>query len=207
MVVILSWPQCAKFMLLENVWAQGDISSFWENWDVSWGLNEGLAWTSTIKSVILDTTNPKLKCFSCCLAVVFAQSIEAWCWVENEDVVGVAPTGDAPTTSEWATILLPTKVCLILEVWQYLVSKEEFGYLNQWWASLLHTRVNRWEVNIQGWGEYSTYEYEYWKISTRVVLEYNVFSIFMFIILGKTSTRVVLAPALSISHITAATPI
>ena len=49
---------------------------------------------------------------------------------------------------------------------------------------------------IQGWGEYSTYEYEYWKISTRVALEYNVFSIFMFIILGKTSTRVVLAPAL-----------
>ena len=52
----------------------------------------------------------------------------------------------------------------------------------------------------QGWGEYSTYEYEYWKISTRVVLEYNVFSIFMFIILGKTSTRVVLAPALQPGH-------
>ena len=29
------------------------------------------------------------------------------------------------------------------------------------------------------------------------VLEYNVFSVLMFIILGKTSTRVVLAPALS----------
>ena len=51
-------------------------------------------------------------------------------------------------------------------------------------------------VTTQGWGEYWTYEYEYGKISTRVVLEYNVFSIFMFIILGKTSTRVVLAPAL-----------
>ena len=48
----------------------------------------------------------------------------------------------------------------------------------------------------QGWGEYWTYEYEYWKISTRVVLQYNVFSIFMFIILGKMSTWVVLAPAL-----------
>ena len=36
----------------------------------------------------------------------------------------------------------------------------------------------------QGWGEYWTYEYEYWKISTRVVLEYNIFCIFMFIILG-----------------------
>ena len=51
----------------------------------------------------------------------------------------------------------------------------------------------------QGWGEYWTYEYEYWKISTQVVLEYNVFSIFMFIILGKTSTRVVLAPALTVT--------
>ena len=34
------------------------------------------------------------------LHVVFAQSIEAMYQVENEDVVGAAPTGDAPTTSE-----------------------------------------------------------------------------------------------------------
>ena len=39
--------------------------------------------------------------------------------IENEDAVGAAPTGDAPTTSEWSTILLPTKVCLVLEVWRY----------------------------------------------------------------------------------------
>ena len=57
---------------------------------------------------------PKLKCFSSRLAVVFAQSIEARCWVENKDVVGAAPTGDTPTTSEWSTILLPTMVQLIL---------------------------------------------------------------------------------------------
>ena len=50
------------------------------------------------------------------LAVVFAQSIEARYLFENEDVVGAAPTGDAPTTSELATILLPTKVRLILKV-------------------------------------------------------------------------------------------
>ena len=50
---------------------------------------------------------------------LFAQSIEARCKVENEDVVEVAPTGDAPTTSEWSTILLPTKVRLLLEVWRY----------------------------------------------------------------------------------------
>ena len=33
-----------------------------------------------------------------------------------EDVVGAAPAGDAPTTSELSTIVLPTKVRLILEV-------------------------------------------------------------------------------------------
>ena len=42
----------------------------------------------------------KLKWLSSRLAVVFAQSTEAKCQVENEDVVGAAPTGDAPTTSE-----------------------------------------------------------------------------------------------------------
>ena len=37
-------------------------------------------------------------------------------------MVGAAPTGDAPTTSEWSTILLPTKGRLILEVLRYLSS-------------------------------------------------------------------------------------
>ena len=63
---------------------------------------------------------PKLKCLLSRLAVVFAQSTQASCWVENENVVGAAPTGDAPTTSELSTILLPTKVKLILEVWRYM---------------------------------------------------------------------------------------
>ena len=48
---------------------------------------------------------PKLKLFSSRLAAVFAKSIEAGCYVENEDVVGAVPTGDAPTTSAWSTIL------------------------------------------------------------------------------------------------------
>ena len=61
----------------------------------------------------------KLKWFSSHLAVAFAQYIEARCYVKNEDVVGAAPTGDAPTTSEWSTIVLPIKVPLILKVWQY----------------------------------------------------------------------------------------
>ena len=47
---------------------------------------------------------PKHKCFSSRPAVAFLQYIEAKCYVENEDVVGAAPTGDAPTTAEWSTI-------------------------------------------------------------------------------------------------------
>ena len=50
------------------------------------------------------------------LAVIIAQS---WYSVEHEDVFGTVLTGDAPTTSEWSTILLPTKMSFILEVWQY----------------------------------------------------------------------------------------
>ena len=49
------------------------------------------------------------------LVAVFAEFLEARCWVENEVVVEAAPTGDTPTTSEWSTILLPTRARLILE--------------------------------------------------------------------------------------------
>ena len=67
------------------------------------------------------------------LIVVFAQSIIARCWVKNEDVVGAAPTGYAPTTFEWSTILLPTKVRLILKIWVYypgaLLSKSTYNNL------------------------------------------------------------------------------
>ena len=34
-------------------------------------------------------------------------------------MVTAALTGAAPTTSEWSTILLPTKVHLTLDVWRY----------------------------------------------------------------------------------------
>ena len=62
-----------------------------------------------------------------------------WSKVEKDEVVGAAPTGDAPATSEWSTILLPTKVRLILEVGWYL-------HLEQWksefWCPYRHvTRV------------------------------------------------------------------
>ena len=44
-----------------------------------------------------------------------------WYYVENEDVVGAALAGDAPTTSEWSTILLPNRVRLILQVLWYII--------------------------------------------------------------------------------------
>ena len=65
-----------------------------------------------------------LKRFSYCLGAVFAKTR---CKVENEDVVGAAPTGDAPTTSEWSTIFFPTKVCLILEVLRYIEIMQNSG--------------------------------------------------------------------------------
>ena len=55
----------------------------------------------------------------CDAPVVIAESIEARCSVENEDVDGAAPTGNGPTTSEWSIILLRTKVRLLFEVWRY----------------------------------------------------------------------------------------
>ena len=57
----------------------------------------------------------KLRLFPSRHAVVCAQSTEAKCLVDDEDVVGAAPTGDAPITSELSTIILPTKVRLILD--------------------------------------------------------------------------------------------
>ena len=65
------------------------------------------------QSLIKEHQIPKLKCFLSCLTVVFAQSTESRCYVENEDVVGASPTGDAPTTSGWSTTLLCTKMTYI----------------------------------------------------------------------------------------------
>ena len=64
---------------------------------------------------IRRTKSQHLKDSRTVLQLSFGESLEARCQVENEDVVGAAPTGDAPTTSEWSTILLPTKMRLILE--------------------------------------------------------------------------------------------
>ena len=52
--------------------------------------------------------------------VVFAESIEASCKVENEDIGGAAPPGDAPTKSWWSKLLLPSNAPIIIEVWRYV---------------------------------------------------------------------------------------
>ena len=82
---------------------------------------------STVKSLV-KYTSTELKYFPSRLAVVFAQSIIARCLIENEDVAGAAPTGEASTTSKWSTILLPTQVRLIIEVWHCLFWMEETCY-------------------------------------------------------------------------------
>ena len=68
---------------------------------------------------------PKFKYFLSRFAVVLAQSIEGRYWVENEDIIAVAPTGVGPTVSERSANLLPTKVRFILDVWRCVLS---FGY-------------------------------------------------------------------------------
>ena len=84
-----------------------------------------------------------LKCFSSRLAVDFAQSTEARFQVENEDVVGAVPTGDAPTTNEWSTHLLPTKVLLILDFTVVRIMSVE-DPVTKWvtvWADLILNSV------------------------------------------------------------------
>ena len=72
---------------------------------------------------------PKINCFLSCRAVVFLH----WSLVLSgawRYIVGPAPTGGAPTTSEWSTILLPTKAHFILEVWRYLFFEALNGQLD-----------------------------------------------------------------------------
>ena len=61
---------------------------------------------------------PKREWFSSPVAVVFAQPVEARCLVENDDAVEAASIGDAVTTSEQSTSLLPVKLRSIVEIWR-----------------------------------------------------------------------------------------
>ena len=70
------------------------------------------------------------------------------CQVENEDVVGAAPTGDAPTTSDWST--LPTKVRLIFEVLRYImwIDSKRFVSFNYETVSILISSIQTHESNL-----------------------------------------------------------
>ena len=68
-------------------------------------------WKKTHKTCLRGRSSPKE------MNKKIARHQVARCYVDNEDVVWAAPTGDAPTTSELSTIILPTKVRLILEIW------------------------------------------------------------------------------------------
>ena len=70
-------------------------------------------------SNIRRTKSPNLIVSRLALQLSLPNPMKSGVPVDNEDVVGATPTGDAPTTSEWSTILLPTKMCLILETWRY----------------------------------------------------------------------------------------
>ena len=67
-------------------------------------------------SNIRRTKSPNLNVSRLVLQLSLPNVMKPGVQVENEDVVGAAPTGDTPTTYQWSTILLPTKVGLILEV-------------------------------------------------------------------------------------------
>ena len=64
--------------------------------------------------------------------------------MKYEDVVGAAPTGDAPTTSEWSTILFHTKVRLILEVLL------RYG-CSQWETTLQCNIISHWSSPCPEW--------------------------------------------------------
>ena len=81
-------------------------------------------------------------------------------WVKNEDVVATAPRGDAPTTSEWSTILL-TKLCLLLGDWEYSTSRKNINKMrsrNGHYISCLkmqnwtmHYDVIKWKLFSRYW--------------------------------------------------------
>ena len=71
-------------------------------------------------SNISRTHSQKLHDSRLVLQLSLANPLKPGVKLRNEDVVGAAPTGDAPTTSGWPPSVLPTKVQLILEIWRYI---------------------------------------------------------------------------------------
>ena len=63
-------------------------------------------------SNISHTKSQNLNDCGLVLQLPLANPLKPGVEVENEDLVGAGPTGDAPTTFEWSTISLPTVVHL-----------------------------------------------------------------------------------------------
>ena len=93
-----------------------------------WNINSiaSKIYRNTINSLIQGAPNPKTLMFlvaSCsCLCPIHWSQVLSREWRCSWSV----PTGNAPTTSEWSTILLP-KEHLILEIWWYI-------YISHWWC-------------------------------------------------------------------------
>ena len=68
---------------------------------------------STVKLLIEGIQIPKPQCFR--LVLQLSLPIHWSKFLENEDVAGAGPTADAPTSSEWSTILLPIEARLFLK--------------------------------------------------------------------------------------------
>ena len=71
--------------------------------------------------------------------------------MKNEDVVGAAPTGDAPTTSKWSTILLPTKVRLILNVLRYYNVSQSTSRAPIWSVDSVTCKTICWLIIMYIW--------------------------------------------------------
>ena len=76
---------------------------------------------------------------SCLLPIQWSQASS-----RDDDVVGAEPTVDAPTTSEWLTILLPAKMRLVLLIWHYMENAAYRSKNITWmrWPLILH-RIGR----------------------------------------------------------------
>ena len=94
------------------------VVSCW--WYISYALSSFASSNYCQACNTIYTKSRKLNVSCLVLQLSLLNPLKPGVGVKNEDVVGTVLTLDASTTSEWSTILLPTKVRLILEVWQYV---------------------------------------------------------------------------------------
>ena len=89
----------------------------------------------TVKSLLWEALNPntyKIFALSCgCLWRI------PWCQMSSREQRCI---GDAPTTSEWSTMLLPTKMRLILEILRYTICMHKIElvvWCHKTWPTLI----------------------------------------------------------------------